>query len=184
LEDNESLENIKRSVIREKRARNIKILFSVAEGSKTGEGSKTAEKPKNAENSKDCEDKLVLSELRALRYFFKREGYKVHQSVVSLNKDNIKEITKDYEVIVFCVPETEFGDRKERSDEMLYPKLSDIASESQKQCVLLSYPGRINFLNINPSFVTSVNFASKLRETVYMILYFSDLNDSSIDSSE
>ena len=78
--------------------------------------------------------------------------------------------------VVFQVPPSEYAP----ADCPLSRRIADYCRNNDKHCVLVAGQ-RININEadtaFDPRYVTTVNFYSKLRETLYMLLYFSPLNE-------
>jgi uncharacterized protein YggU (UPF0235/DUF167 family) len=160
IDGDDPLNNLKRSVRREQQAKQLKVLFAAGE--------------KN--------DALAGSDYNELRKFFDSQEYRVSDETVWLKADNVKDETKAHDIIVFFVSkEEEFKPVKgaEKTDlpapKPFYSVLVDHCDEKH-QCVLYTPGFFINPEIQKKTYVTTVNLHAKLRETLYMLLYFSPLN--------
>jgi hypothetical protein len=153
LEDEETLEYFKTSLKREIHYKRVKIVFAY-----------------NKDDMTDADNNRVFDQVRMS---FKNKNYNVSSNVVALDIDNYKEAVEGYDIIVYKVSKSEY--ESSQPGILMFKLLSDYSHENNKQCVLL-VPGRIDLTLIKPSVVTTVNFISKLRETLYMLIYFMELN--------
>ena len=81
-----------------------------------------------------------------------------------------------FKIIVYKVHDNEFG-RKCPIEDPLYKRISKYCSEQGKYCILVCKPGSQieiseDSVEFNPSYITTVQFYSKLRETLYILLHF------------
>lgn len=88
----------------------------------------------------------------------------------------------DCHTVVFQVPREEYSTPIRPVECPLSRRVADYCRNNNKHCILVTEPGK--FINISeaeaafdPRYITTVNFYSKLRETLYMLLYFSPLNE-------
>ena len=158
LSDNDTLDNLKRSVAREKHAKKIQVLFA-------------------ATNEND------LQKVESVCSMFDEHKYSVSKETVDAK--NLLRKTKNKNIIVLCVPKTEDGEKREEPD-LIYGLLARLCNANTKMQCILYCP---NYIRINPAlkidgraviddgFVTTVQNQAKLRETLYMLLYFSPLNE-------
>ena len=157
---NNMLNSLKSSARREQQAKRLKVLFAAGEK----------------------EDALAGSDYDMLRKFFSDQGYLVSNETVRLKADSVKDETKAHDIIVFFVSKKEeFKPVKEAEKTDLpapkpfYSVLVDHCGEKH-QCLLYT-PGFLIDREIQKkTYVTTVNLHAKLRETLYMLLYFSPLN--------
>ena len=79
----------------------------------------------------------------------------------------------EYDIFVYEVSAEELGpDKKKREDggDLLYKELSAFCKSKKKQCLLLC-KDRINLSNIDGNYTTTVQYVSKLRESLSALLY-------------
>ncbi|MDR3050437.1 MAG: hypothetical protein LBU67_01780 [Oscillospiraceae bacterium] len=163
LHDDKALENLQRSVRREKQAGEIRVLFARHYDADT-----------DTDEYRDFVDTYE---------FFRKRDYAVSDRIIPLNAQNYEEETKTYKILVYIVPENERESQStsestnSSNQEPLYPQLSKMSKDKKMQCILyVPIPGRIKPQPSSDAFVSMVNLHAKLRETLYMLLYFSSLN--------
>ena len=94
------------------------------------------------------------------------------------NVDKFDEVFGNYDIVVFQVASDDANKsnpRNENYDENyqpLYKSLANYCKQQKIQCVLLTFE-YIDIASLDPIYVTTVNFYAKLRETLYILLYFS-----------
>lgn len=94
---------------------------------------------------------------------------------VPLETENFDDIFDEFDIIIYKVHDDELGIPC-ASENPLYKRISKYCSEQHKSCILVCKPGRQIALSesaveFNPIYVTTVQFYSKLRETLYILLY-------------
>lgn len=94
---------------------------------------------------------------------------------VPLDTENFDSIFDEFDIIIYKVHDDEFGIPCTKENP-LYKRISKYCSEQQKSCILVCKPGKQialseNAVEFNPVYVTTVQFYSKLRETLYILLY-------------
>ena len=143
------LKMLKRNIDREKRATNIKVCFAAC-----------------CEDDKTSKDYYSFEQVHG---YLKNEKYNIVDEILELTDNNYKDIVEESRIIVYMVP----------LKSNLYKDLAKIASDTKKQCILYTPKGDVNLNSIEDrSVITTVRFPSKIRETLYMLLYFSQLNKS------
>jgi len=154
LEINESLENMKRSAAREKRAREISVLFAASKEASPGE----------------------IGEYEILRRSLEMQKYNISAGVeVFSSTDEVQQKIKNYNIIVFYVPENEAKGAKNPPAKLLYECLTK-SCDDHRPCILYVPESHLDKSKTNFPYVSIATFHAKLRETVYMLLYFSPLN--------
>ena len=157
---NNMLNSLKSSARREQQAKRLKVLFAAGE-----EG-----------------DALAGSEYDELRKFFSDQGYLVSDKTVWLKADDVKKKVNAHDIVVFYVSKAEASVPAKETKKADTPVQEPFYSVLVKHCgekhqCLLYTPGFLIDREIQKkTYVTTVNFHSKLRETLYMLLYFSPLN--------
>jgi hypothetical protein len=109
--------------------------------------------------------------------------------VLSLEFDHSKlnrlDKYENYDIIVYEVDAAAEGEKEGDDTEsdtkrveraLPYRRIDDYCSTHKKQCVLLC-SGRINTSILDVNHTTTVNFGSKLRETLYLLLYILPKDD-------
>ena len=82
-----------------------------------------------------------------------------------------------YRIVVYKVPPDEFkGSPNPENKTSTYKKIAEYCSQREKHCVLMTDKGYIEIDELDSEYVTTVNYYSKLRETLYILLYFSAIN--------
>ena len=152
IKGNDVLDSLRRSVARERVAKKITVLFA-------------------AENEEDAD------KIEDVRIFFEGQKYKVSKETMVADVKKLRSTARNYDAVVFCVPKREDGAAK-ADNGMLYSELAKVCAIEEKQCVLYC-PDRIqiNLSLLNDQYASTVLLHSKLRETLYMLLYFSPLNE-------
>ena len=94
---------------------------------------------------------------------------------VPLDSENFDDKFDGFDTIIYKVHDSEFGIPCQ-SENPLYKRISKYCSEQHKSCILVCRPGKQIALSeseveFNPVYVTTVQFYSKLRETLYILLY-------------
>ena len=94
---------------------------------------------------------------------------------VPLDSENFDDKFDGFDTIIYKVHDSEFGIPCP-SENPLYKRISKYCSEQHKSCILVCRPGKQIALSeseveFNPVYVTTVQFYSKLRETLYILLY-------------
>ena len=89
--------------------------------------------------------------------------------------ENFDDIFDQFDIIVYKVHDDEFGIPCGKKNP-LYKRIAKYCSEQHKSCILVCKPGKQIALSegqaeFNPVYVTTVQFYSKLRETLYILLY-------------
>jgi len=147
----DALKNLEQIVLREKVARQLRVLFAAG----------------------DEKDALVSSDYNVTRRFFEQRGYQVSDRTVLLTADNVEDEIKGYDIVVFCVSENESDKKLPSSETPVYSYVVD----HERPCILFAVSG----IWLRPEIlckphVSVVNYHAKLRETLYTLLYFSPLN--------
>ena len=93
---------------------------------------------------------------------------------IDLNTKQFDAYFGKYQIIAYKVHHTEFIDANPKKDYPVYLAIAKYCAERSKDCILFTGSGRLDFRDpvFNSMHVTTVNFYSKLRETVYMLLFF------------
>ena len=94
---------------------------------------------------------------------------------IPLDTENFDNIFVKFDIIIYKVHDDEFGIPCAKENP-LYKRISKYCSEQHKSCILVCRPGKQialseNTVEFNPVYVTTVQFYSKLRETLYILLY-------------
>jgi len=147
--DNSELEYIRNSVSREKEAHKKRILFVVGES----------------------ED---YSSFKGVKEHFKNEGFNVESEIQVVNIENYKKriSAKKYDILIFQVPENEKEDKNVERERLL---LYTLISKDFKNSGIFYCPNfRIDFEKFDGNNYTTVNYISKLKETLYSLLYYGD----------
>ena len=152
LGDEKQLPYLKKSIAREKKAHTLRVLFAAMEG-----------------DAGDIDD---------VRKFFAAQRYRVSAETVAVDKKSICGAAQKYDAIVLRVPNAEYGEKRDEPDD-IYRLLAARCEKSRKKQCILYCPGfgKINPEKMNDQFVSTVQTHAKLRETLYMMLYFSPLNE-------
>ncbi len=94
---------------------------------------------------------------------------------IPLDTENFDDKFDGFDIIIYKVHDNEFGIPCP-NENPLYKRISKYCSEQHKPCILVCRPGKQialseNAVEFNPLYVTTVQFYSKLRETLYILLY-------------
>ncbi|MCL2136401.1 MAG: hypothetical protein FWH40_02595 [Coriobacteriia bacterium] len=152
VDDNNDLKLLRETAYRERMIREHKILFtSKIEGD--------------------------YDNVESVRKIFEYQGFNTPSSVCEIDENNYEDKISETKIVVYQVPTEEFKDEwNNETDEPLYYKLSKKCRFMEVNLVLLSTNPQgidMDLLRRSPSpYTTTVNFESKLRETLYMLLYF------------
>ena len=95
----------------------------------------------------------------------------------SFDTEDFKKHFAQCRIVVYKVPPDEFkGNLNSKNKNPTYKKIAEYCSQREKHCVLMIDKGSIDIDELDREYVTTVNFYSKLRETLYILLYFSAIN--------
>jgi hypothetical protein len=87
--------------------------------------------------------------------------------------NNLSTLVNAYDIIIFEVPKSEDG-KDEKNPDFLYRKLDAACSNTNTQCILYCRDLKVNIGEINGDVTTTVQFISKLKETLFATLYWID----------
>ncbi|MDR2939798.1 MAG: hypothetical protein LBV08_05685 [Clostridiales bacterium] len=115
--------------------------------------------------------------------------YKELNSMFGLDREKVLEVSIDdkdplihklegYKIVVFKVCESDLTPIPGKTDEPLYRQVAQCCIKNEINCILYSdRPGKdLNLKDLNNFYVTTVNFYSKLRETLYILTHFTPVD--------
>ncbi len=106
-----------------------------------------------------------------------KNSFDVDEEIIYVSPDCIDfdNIFGQFDIVVYKVVDSEIGIPCPTQDP-LYKRISSYCSKQHKSCILVCKPAKLLDINekeeeFDPVYVTTVQFYSKLRETLYILLY-------------
>ena len=128
----------------------------------------------------NCED----NQDRMKEYIRFNKQFGMDRDILTVEDGDIGQFNKklgEYKIIIYKVVANEIPAKiEEDKAKPVYWELAKFCCDNEKSCVLFTPSGHIpldGLDNYNNNYYTTVNFYSKLRETLYMLLYFSEFKE-------